>query len=247
MKELITEAINHKAIDNHPYLVALQNGDFKNPFLVLRDFASQYGHYSAWFPRYLTATISKLERPDHSKALIHNLSEESGHMEEADLESLRAVGIKDDWIHRIPHPVLFKRFQDAMGVSQNNEPGLEVKIWRETFLWLVTSGAPCMALGAIGLGTEYIVKYIYKYILESIKNNTNLTLYDYVFFPMHMEVDDQHSQDLMKIGEDLIQESKLHESDFKHGMRIALNARASFWDDMYVRATLLDQSLELKR
>ena len=56
MQELIDEALNHRAI-NHPYLLALKNGEFSNNKEILKDFAAQYGAYSSWFPRYLTAVI----------------------------------------------------------------------------------------------------------------------------------------------------------------------------------------------
>ena len=53
MQALLQEAENHRAV-HHPYLKALANGEFKNNHRILQDFAAQYGHYSAWFPRYLT-------------------------------------------------------------------------------------------------------------------------------------------------------------------------------------------------
>ena len=84
MNHLIEEALNHRAI-NHPYLIALKNGEFQNNKEILKDFAAQYGAYSAWFPRYLTAVISKLENPIHREHLLDNLSEESGHLHDEDI------------------------------------------------------------------------------------------------------------------------------------------------------------------
>jgi pyrroloquinoline quinone (PQQ) biosynthesis protein C len=238
MELLVSEALNHRAV-NHPYLKALANGDFENMEAVLKDFASQYGFYSAWFPRYLTAVISRLENPDFRNHLLDNLSEESGHLHEEDMLAVRALGIKDEWVQGIPHPKLFKRFQTAMGVDTNEEIGIEVDIWRDSFLALVHGGSAISAVGAIGLGTESIVKYIYKDIIKAIENHTSLSIEDYVFFPLHTEVDDEHGLILLDIAEKMALQSKEDERELRKGMLKALNLRASFWDDMYKRAQSL--------
>jgi pyrroloquinoline quinone (PQQ) biosynthesis protein C len=238
MELLISEALNHRAV-NHPYLKALANGDFENMEAVLKDFASQYGFYSSWFPRYLTAVISRLENPDFRNHLLDNLSEESGHLHEEDMLAVRALGIKDEWVQGIPHPKLFKRFQTAMGVDTKEEIGIEVDIWRDSFLALVQGGSAISAVGAIGLGTESIVKYIYKDIIKAIENHTSLSIEDYVFFPLHTEVDDEHGLILLDIAEKMALQSKEDERELRKGMLKSLNLRASFWDDMYKRAQSL--------
>lgn len=242
MEYLVNEALQHRAV-THPYLKALANGDFKNPEAVLKDFASQYGFYSSWFPRYLTGVISKLEDPEFRNHLLDNLSEESGHLHEEDMEAVRALGIKDEWVQGIPHPKLFKRFQTAMGVDTNEAPGIEVEIWRESFLSLIQNNSAVSAVGAIGLGTESIVKYIYKDFISAIQNHTNLSLEEYVFFPLHTEVDDEHGLILLDIAEKMISRSESDARDLRKGMLKALNLRAAYWDDMYERAKALDAKL----
>ncbi|MFM6900590.1 MAG: cupin domain protein, partial [Microcystis panniformis] len=172
MENLIKEALSHRAI-NHPYLLALEKGEFQHTDEVLKDFASQYGAYSDWFSRYLTAVISKLENPTHRNHLLKNLAEENGHLHDQDLEAIRKLGIKDEWVQEIPHPQLFNRFQEAMGVDSTQTPCVEVEIWRESFLSLLQNGSSLQAMGAIGLGTESVVKFIYKHIIEAIKNHTS--------------------------------------------------------------------------
>jgi pyrroloquinoline quinone (PQQ) biosynthesis protein C len=238
MEKLINEALNHRAV-NHPYLKALANGEFDNMEAVLKDFASQYGFYSSWFPRYLTGVISKLEDPEFRKHLLDNLAEESGHLHEEDMVAIRELGIKDEWVQGIPHPQLFRRFQKAMGVDLSANPGIEVEIWRESFLSLIQSGSDVSAVGAIGLGTESIVKYIYKDLIKSIEDNTNLSLEQYVFFPLHTEVDDEHGLILLDIAEKMASRNSEAERELRKGMLRALNLRASYWDDMYNRAKVL--------
>jgi pyrroloquinoline quinone (PQQ) biosynthesis protein C len=244
MQTLLKEAIAHRAV-HHPYIKALVNGEFENMEAVLKDFAAQYGHYSDWFPRYLTCVISKLENPDFRSHLLENLSEESGHLHEEEMITIRELGIKDEWVQGISHPQLFKRFQKAMGIESNNKPEIQVEIWRESFLSLIQGGTAINAVGAIGLGTESIVKNIYKNIIQAIETHTELTLEDYVFFSLHTEVDDEHGLILLNIAEQMASESAKAESELRKGMLKALNLRASFWDDMYERAKIIDNQSAL--
>ena len=243
MEKLINAALSHRAL-NHPYLKALAAGEFKNTEIILKDFAAQYGNYSTWFPRYLTGVISKLENTTHRNHLMDNLAEESGHLHEEDLEAIRTLGIQDEWVQGVPHPELFKRFQTAMGV-ETNAAGIEVELWRESFLSLIQNGTAVEAVGAIGLGTESVVKHIYKYLIEAIEKHTNLTLQDYVFFPLHTEVDDEHGLILLDIASELASTSETEATELRKGMLKALNLRASFWDDMYERAKVLDKQTTL--
>jgi len=112
---LARQALRHQAV-RHPYLTALALGELPDQHSALRDFARQYHAYSAHFPRYLTAVISKLDNPDHRQALLENLMEESGHYEQEELEALAAIGIAPEWIVGLPHPELFRRFRRALGV-----------------------------------------------------------------------------------------------------------------------------------
>ena len=242
MENLIKEALSHRAI-NHPYLLALEKGEFQHIDEVLKDFASQYGAYSDWFSRYLTAVISKLENPTHRNHLLENLAEETGHLQDEYLEAIRKLGSKDEWVQEIPHPQLFKRFQEAMGVDSTQTPCVEVEIWRESFLSLLQNGSSLQAIGAIGLGTESVVKFIYKHIIEAIKKHTSLSLQQYVFFPLHTEVEDEHSLTLVEIAKELASESEQAVLELRKGMLKALNLRAAYWDNMYERASALDQSL----
>lgn len=239
MEYLIKEALQHRAI-NHPYLLDLAEGKFQNVDQVLQDFASQYGAYSDWFTPYLKSVILRLENPTHRSHLLNNLAEENGHIDDQKLEVIRKLGIKDEWVQGIPHSQLFQRFQEAMGVD-NNIPGVEVQIWRESFLSLILNESSAQAVGAISLGNECIVKYIYKPIIKAIENYTSLSLEQYVFFPLHTEIDDEHSLVLLDIAAELVSESEQSALDLRKGMLKALNLRAAYWDNMHERALALEQ------
>jgi pyrroloquinoline quinone (PQQ) biosynthesis protein C len=233
---LVQEALQHRAV-NHPYLRALAAGSLPDPQLALRDFAQHYYGYSSHFPRYLTALISRLECSGHRRDLLDNLSEESGHYETEELGKLRRIGIEPDWILGIPHPDLFRRFSQALGVDHSSPASdhIEVVCWREMFLAVLSDGTPAEALGALGLGTETIVSAIYKPFVAAIARLNTLQPRDMVFFPLHTLVDDNHQATLRAIAVDFA-DTPTSRADLAKGMHKALILRNSFWDWLYQRA-----------
>jgi pyrroloquinoline quinone (PQQ) biosynthesis protein C len=93
------------------------------------------------------------------------------------------------------------------------------------------------AVGAIGLGTESVVKVIYRPLIDSFSNYTSLTLRDYVFFPLHTEVDDEHGKVLLAIANDLASQSEEHARLVLKGMETALDLRAEFWSNLEKETT----------
>lgn len=232
---LARRAIAHQAV-RHPYLEALTKGTLPDQSFALRDFARQYYAYSAHFPRYLTALISKLESPVHRAALMDNLTEESGQYDQAELDELAAIGIQPEWIVGLPHPELFRRFRRALGVrdDEGREEELEVVCWREQFLSILTSGSAAEALGALGLGTETIVQTIYQPFVVAI-DRFGMDPRESVFFPLHTAVDDHHQATLRQIAIDLARTPQ-GRKDLAKGMHKALALRCSFWTWLHQRA-----------
>jgi CRP-like cAMP-binding protein len=236
VEALALEALEHRAV-NHPYLQALTTGDLPDTRSALADFAQHYYGYSAHFPRYLTALISKLERPDHRAALLENLTEESGQYEDEELAELQQCAVQPEWIIGIPHPQLFQRFRLALGVVNTDAAydHIEVVCWRELFLSILTHGSPAEALGALGLGTEAIVQTIYQPFVDAIERLGTLEPQDAVFFPLHTAVDDHHQATLKAIAIDFAATPQ-GRADLAKGMRKALALRDSFWGWLHERA-----------
>ena len=234
--ELASEALQHRAVQ-HPYLLALDAGDLPDMAFALADFAQHYYSYSAHFPRYLTALISRLENPEHREALLANLTEESGEYDQEELDELREIGVDPEWIVGIPHPALFQRFREALGVANTSvaEDHIEVVCWREMFISTLSSGTPAEAVGALGLGTETIVQQIYKPFCNAIAHFEKLTPRDSVFFPLHTAVDDHHQAVLKSIASDFAS-SATGRADLAKGMYKALTLRDSVWNWFYQRA-----------
>jgi len=240
VKSLCEVAENHKVI-NHPYLIRLENGFFPDIKGAIKDLAFQYYAYSENFVRYLTATISQLENPEHRKALLDNLFEEAGHVGDDDAEQLKEHNIELEWVDGIPHPALFRRFLESIGIDEQyrKDHGYaeEAVIWRDMFLNLCSRYGAAQALGAMGLGTESIVKFIYKHILVAIDRfMPEISNKDRVFFDLHALLDDEHGDILVDIANSHITESQAGRIRVKEGMLMALDLRYAFFDAMQERA-----------
>jgi len=238
VEKLVLEAKNHRAV-NHPYLIALQEGTLNNPYLAIQDFSIQYSGYTTWFPRFLTAAISKMTNHSHRAHLLDNLSEESGNIDADELELLKKLDIKEEWVQGIPHPELFQRFKRALGTNDNSKINEATEIWREMFLNVIYNGSAAEVIGAIGIGTESVVKHIYKHITVGIQSYTDLKKYDYVFFELHSEIDDEHGKIMIQIAEDMVKSNSGNFDDIRKGMLKALGLRVMFWDMMLERSKSL--------
>jgi len=234
--DLTVAALQHRAV-RHPYLEALAKGSLPDPRFALEDFARHYYGYSAHFPRYLTALISRLEDPAHRRALLENLTEESGVYEQEELDELAGIGIQPDWIVGIPHPELFQRFRKALGVANTavQDDHIEVLCWREMFLAILTNGSPAEAVGALGLGTETIVQTLYQPFVKAINGLGTIHARDAVFFPLHTAVDDHHQATLKEVAAAYAQEPQ-GRADLAKGMVKALSLRDAFWNWLHQRA-----------
>ena len=233
---LADAARGHRAV-RHPYLAALADGSLPNPVGALADFAHQYLGYSAHFPRYLTALISRLENPDHRHILLANLVEETGQYEPSELVTLADYGIQAEWIVGVPHPELFRRFQQAVSSAGDAGAGeqLEVVCWREMLLAVISLGSPAEAVGALGLGTESIVPALYAPFLRAIERHGGLHPRDTVFFLLHTLVDDAHQSSLREIAITYAT-TEAGQIDLARGMHKALALRDSFWSWLHERA-----------
>lgn len=232
--ELAAEALHHRAV-SHPYLAALGAGTLPNMRWALADFAAQYYGYSRHFPRYLTTVISRLEDPAHRCALLQNLTEEAGCYAQDELDELAANGVEAEWIVGVPHPALFLRFAHAIGAVPPTVESDTVLCWREMFLSVLVHGAPAEAVGALGLGTENIVRTIYQPFVRAIESEPDLSPRDCVFFPLHTTVDDHHQATLQAIAASFA-DTAAGRAALRRGMLKSLSLRASYWDWMLARA-----------
>jgi len=232
---LLNEAVLHEAT-NHLYLRNLSSGKFTDMDFAIKDFAKQYYFYSEWFPRYMETVAARLTDEKHVKLILQNLSEEQGLLSENELSRLVALGIDPAWVDGIAHPELYRRFLNSIGIHTIEKPDTCVSEWREALLAYLQTASQAEIIGAIGLGTESVVKHIYPYIVKSINAYTSLKLEDYVFFPLHTEVDVTHGEIILQITEEIIQQDEQQAELVRKGMMTALNLRSKYWNAMKSRA-----------
>ena len=237
INRLSEEGLNHPAL-THPWLTAMAAGSFPDMVWALRDYAWHYQGYSSWFPYYLKAVINRLAEPSHRALLEENLREEKGHLGEDDCDALRRVGIDPATVQRVSHPELFRRFCTAMGLGSDAlaVTAVATKRWRTKFRRYLENASPAAAVGALGLGTESIVKPIYQQIVAGIQKVSFLHRQDYVFFELHCLVDDQHQADLLAVARELTLTEE-GRRDMREGMLTALDLRCELWDLLHERAT----------
>jgi pyrroloquinoline quinone (PQQ) biosynthesis protein C len=235
LDDLAAEASAHRAV-RHPYLRALADGAVPDLRWAVADFARHYFGYSAHFPRYVATVIGRLESADDRAALLENLTEESGVYSEDELSALGAAGIEREWIVGVPHPQLFRRFRRALRVAESDD-ALEVVCWRELFLAVLSHGSTAEAIGALGPGTEGIVRDLYRPLVRALERLPELRREDTVFFPLHTAVDDHHQATLRAIA-GRHASTEAGRRDLQKGLRKALALRAAFWDWLYERALL---------
>ena len=228
---LISEAESHRAL-HHPYLTALEQGSLPDPIGALQRFASEYAVYTRSFQNYLLICMSKLESQRHRSILLENLCEESGRIDDDELAEIAELGIHPDWVQGVPHPELFARFRKAIGAEDTPETGEVAQTWKELFIAQLTQAGAAEALGALGLGTESIVKHFYRPLMEAIRQHTTVSRRDAVFFELHAELDDEHGELMLQIAEELIAENPANYEAMKQGMRKALGLRSLFCDRM---------------
>jgi pyrroloquinoline quinone (PQQ) biosynthesis protein C len=203
----------------------------------MADFARHYAGYSQHFRRYLGAVLLRLDDPRHRASLQDNLAEESGRYADDELNELATLGLAAEWFVGVPHPELFRRFCAAVQVSPPSplHEAPTVVCWREKFMKLLSSGSAAVGIGAIGLGTENIVRHIYAPICEALARVSELSPRDTVFFPLHTAVDDHHTATLAAIAVDLA-DTHVGRRELRAGMSAALDLRERFWDWLFARA-----------
>lgn len=225
-------ATSHRAV-HHRWLNDFQTGSLFADPSAISDFAGSYARYSTSFPAFLRAVIDSLESPEHRELLGHNLREEGGELDDEMREELREAGIDPVKVDGVSHPKLFRRFHDAVNGQSADPRALRIgEQWRDAFLELLRTASAPAAVGALGIGTEGIVRDVYQQILGGLENHTTLEADDYIFFTLHCLVDDQHQLDLLSIAADLSADEE-GKRELTRGALAALDLRARYWDRMH--------------
>ena len=228
-------ATSSPAVD-HRLLADISEARFVDLAATIRRFFREYYFYSRHFTQYLALVMSKFDRPDQRIKFMPNAMEEGGHVDAEQAAVLRKAGIEPMDVAE-PHPVLFHRFLEAIGCSPeelaNQPPHIATTTWIQTLLAICQAGGPEQAIGALGIGTEAIVRPMYRKLVRGVdKAWPQLSKRDRVFFDLHILIDDDHA-DVMRdltggLCGDLLARRKV-----AAGVMGALNARRTFLDEMH--------------
>ena len=224
-------ACRHPAV-RHPWLKRFAAGEFEDVRASAMRFAYHYQAYSAWFPRFLMAVIMKLDDPAHVALLEENLAEERGELGSDDESCLRRLGIDPELVASVPHPELFRRCCRSLGVdSSAAAAGASLgSVWRSRLLSFLRRASAAAAVGALGLGTEHVVRPIYTQILRGL-GWSEVPREDAIFFELHCHVDDQHHKDLLEISRSYMLRPG-GASELEYGIHQALEMRCQFFDGL---------------
>lgn len=180
----------------------------------LREFVLQQYCYARHFTRYLCALLSNLSDEGDRTELTENLLEEIGF----------GPGGK------LPHAQIYRDMMRRMGLdpaSASPSPATE-RLVDEMFA-ACRHPNPLVGLGALCLGAEAIVPYVYGQVVSGFlargESEENLE-----FFRLHIEEDDAHAITMRKIIERRLAESPLEGSVLKTAASRVIAARAAFFD-----------------
>lgn len=230
--ELCRRAEQHRALQ-HPYLCRLASGQLPDVVLALQEFSFQYAFYNLHYLDYLKDVIDLLEDIQHKEKLTVSLREEEGIIGENAYLS---------------HQALFKIFQQSLGVDKEyhllNQPSESAIQWQASFTRLCRSGNPARAVGAVGLGTDYISPTVYQHLVKSVERFTTLYDDEFAFLKIHAEPSSEHGTLMRQVTEEMAGFLE-NRYELEAGMWEALELRAAFYDDMLERALGMPESEHL--
>jgi pyrroloquinoline-quinone synthase len=169
----IDRIIEDRHLLRHPFYERWQKG--KVSLDVLREYAKQYYAYESKLPAFLGAALRHLEDGPAKEAVAANLADESGMPE--------------------PHPELWLRFTDALGLSRDDVTSADLTPRTinlvETYASLCERGAD-EALSAL-YAYEAQFSAIARSKGEGLRQHYDVDAEALRFFDIHAELDDEHA------------------------------------------------------
>jgi len=195
----ISEDVTKDYLVKHDFLQCYSNGEFPDMHQATVIFAKNHFVYSRNFIKYLETAASKITDDSIKAPILENIGEENGGYEEKDLLAMEEHGIKREWFDKLPHKRLSERFLKSLDidfskVSYDSAGGRFTTFMLES----LARATACEALAVLGFAIEETVSTLYMYIWNGLKK-TSLTTEQFVFFPLHILVDDGHA-DLLQQG-----------------------------------------------
>ena len=233
VNRLRAAALRHRAV-NHPYLAALASGGLPRHHEAVADFAEQYANYSGLFTTFLTTLEQQLSSAEHRSRIRENIQEESGQYDSQAIKMLEDCGLRQQDFDGVTHHELFMRFTRAVG-GTTSQPSFAVRRWNQSMLQLMERPGGHEGVGALGIGTEFIVPRLYSNIERALDYLPSISSYERTFFTIHGPVDEAHQNELKAIAVELCMDAPGRRR-VARGMFETLEHRACLWDWLYERA-----------
>jgi len=196
-----------------PFLTRCRTGKISRDELHV--FVKQHRLYSRHFTRYLAALLSNIEDDHDRQELTRNLFDEMG---------LGDAGNR-------PHSMLYLDMMHNMGITPDENPLPSTMRLIDTMLQCCKFPNYLVGLGALCLGAEGIVPYIYTMIVNSFlsmgESQENLQ-----FFTLHIECDDEHAKTMYAIIEKELDKNQNASIDLNYGANRLIQARVDFFNGL---------------
>jgi pyrroloquinoline-quinone synthase len=196
-----------------PFLRRCKSGEISREELYL--FVQQHQIYSRCFTRFLAALLVNMENDDHRLALTHNLFDEMG---------LGDAG-------NLPHAKLYLDMMANMGLMPSTSTLPSTQRLVDTMFECCRSRNYMVGLGALCLGAEGIVPFIYQRIVDGFLA-VGEPLANLQFFTLHIDCDDDHAETMNEIIAWELQKSPSALLDLHYGADKMIQARIEFFDGL---------------
>lgn len=179
-------------------------------------FIRQQLFYSRGFTRYLAALLANIENENHRLVLAEILFEEMG-------------GI-DDRIS-VSHAALYRKMMASMGIEAGQEPHPATQYLVTTMFNCCKSANYMVGLGALCLGVEAVVPYLYSAIIEGFRglgeSEDHLS-----FFRLHLERDPGRHAALYRIIDGELDANPGSWFSLNYGAEKVIQARIAFFESL---------------
>ena len=244
-------ALSHDALTHH----LLQNlesailGKQKTIHLLLL-YLKAYSQFTMGFTDQVALLIHSLENHHHKDILRENLQEEIGIYDENTLLEINNIigeNIAND-IAGVPHRQLYQQMVHHL----EQRSGIVAYSTDVTSLDKVASplrkakeelGDSVEALlGTLYFGSELIVPKLYKTFIKALRQSLGYTNRELVFFLLHVDMDQDHADDMKEI---VIDHSNTYHQRLSlvKSTEIFLNARVKFYESVIENCYLLSDSI----
>lgn len=208
----LDRTIRARHLLKHPFYVAWAKGEV--PLPTLREYAAQYYHFEANFPRYVAGAYARLTEAAGRRTLLDNLIDEEG---------------------RAPtHPELWLQFAEAIGTKaaavRRTPASPATTRLCQTYERFALNGSAASALGAL---------YSYESIFPEVAREKSRGLREqygirgraaHEFFRVHAFADQEHAAAERRLLAREVRRSEQAEADAKRAVETTVGAWWGFLD-----------------